>query len=416
MRYGLFAAAAAVMLIATMSAAQPKDKDKDEDEDAQAEKEEKPKKKDKKGDKGDKKGDKGKDEDEDEEKEGSGSGMMEQTGRDPAETETADKPEPKKKPKVKVQSTGKVKVEEEESPFLPPRKPLRLLGELLIGFGGTPLPGPVDEEEGLQIDGTVFTLRVGGSYDFSKKFTLGLLIPWSTGTVNEPSSVGAERIKRNTSAFGAPLITATIRSPLGKNTTVPWGLAIGIPIAQGNPDILGTDTAGQAQLELNMLADANSGWRDGELFHPKRLPVVPFVGIDYGKGRIEAGAFAKIAFLFNVGGEITNPNVPGLSGGTIELNSVAMRTVVGAGAKYWFLKSPMMFGGLDLWAVHNTIRPVTFKSGDSDEPNPIQFVIEPRVGMRFGSVVPSAGFVLPLGGDLGDHDAMGLRLGVDGSF
>jgi hypothetical protein len=400
MRHGLFAVA--VMLMATAAAAQP-DEEEEEAKPAKAQK----------GKKGDKeKGDKEKgDEDE---KEGGGAGMMDQTAPDPAETERAEKPEVKKKPKVTVKSSGQVGVEEaEESAFQPERKRLHLLGELLIGFGGTPVVGPADEEENAGTEGTVFALRVGASYDFSKRFSLGLLIPWTTGTVKDPVfAVGGQR-EQSTNALGAPLLTAEIRSPLGKNSTVPWGLAVGIPVAQGTPDISGSDTAGIAQLKLNMLADANSGWRDPELYAPKRLPVVPFAGIQHAKGRFEVGAFAKLAFLFNVGGELTDTS---FGNGTLELSSVALRTVIGTGAKYWFLKSPMMFGGLDLWMAHNTIRPITFKSGDADEPNPIQFVIEPKVGMRFGGVVPSVGFVFPLGGDLGEHDSKGLRLSVTGNF
>ena len=368
MRHGLFAVA--VVLLATAAIAQPK-KDKDEDETSEKEEGKKGDKKGKDKDK-DKKGEKGED---GEDKEGGGAGMMDQTAPDPAQTEKADEPEKKKaKRKVVVKSTAEAKADPDAAAgeeFVPPRKPLRLFGEVLIGFGGTPLPGP-DED----IQGSLFTIRVGGSYDFSKKFSLGLVIPWTTGTVEEPapSGSGTDTLKRNTQALGAPLITAEIRSSLGTHTTLPWGLAVGIPVAQGNPDFEGTDTAGITQFLLNSMADANSGWRDGELFAPKRLPVVPFAGIVYERICVDLHGFLKFAFLFNTGGEITQANV---TGGTLELNSVALRTVLGVGGKFWFLKKPKLFGGLELWTAHNTIRPVEFTSSSPDpaesgggDPNP----------------------------------------------
>jgi hypothetical protein len=408
MRHGLFAVA--VLLLATAATAAPK---KDKDDEETSEKEEKGGKKDK-GKKGEK-GEKG----EDDEKEGGGAGMMDQTAPDPAETEKADKPEKAKaKRKVVVKGTTEVKPEDAAAEeFVPPRKKLRLFGEVLVGFGGTPLPGP-----GEDIQGSLFTIRVGGSYDFSKKFTLGLLIPWTTGTVElpAPQGTGSTTIERNTQAFGAPLLTAEIRSSLGTHTTLPWGLAVGIPVAEGNPDFRGSDPGGITKFLLNAMADANSGWRDGELFASKRMPVVPFIGIVHEKNRIEAHGFLKFAFLFNTGGEITQANIPG---GRLEMNGMALRTVLGVGGKFWFLKQPKLFGGLDLWAAHNTIRPVEFTSSSPDpaeagggDPNPLQWVIEPRVGARFGAVVPSVGFVLPLGGLLSEADAKGLRIGVDANF
>src|SRR5215204_6582423 len=192
MRHGLFAVA--VLVFATAAAAQPK-KDKDDDETSD-------KDKGKKGDKKDKgkKGEKGEDGDE---KEGGGAGMMDQTAPDPAQTEKADKPEKAKaKRKVVVKGAKEVKVDPDAAAgdaFAPPRKPLRLFGEVLVGFGGTPLPGPGEE-----IQGSMFTIRVGGSYDFSKKFSLGLLIPWSTGTVEQPAELGSGSAtsKRNSTALG----------------------------------------------------------------------------------------------------------------------------------------------------------------------------------------------------------------------
>ncbi len=48
-------------------------------------------------------------------------------------------------------------------------------------------------------------------------------------------------------------------------------------------------------------------------------------------------------------------------------------------------------------------------------PTPFQFVLEPRILAQFGKVIPSAGVVLPLGGQLGGN-IYGLRLHVDVLF
>ena len=341
--------------------------------------------------------------------EGKPSGGMMDSG-DPADTEKADQG-----PYAPTGKTGELKEEAEaegraaggrEKPDLPqPRKPNQVFGELLVGFGNTPMPGPEPD-----LDATLFTIVVGGGHDFSKKFRLGLRVPWSTGTIDDPERSQST----STQALGSPELLAEYRVILSPRTDIPLELGIGVPIAQGNPDFTSTDTPGKEQARINALADAASGWRDGELFAPKRLPVVPLIGIRHRRSRLSAHTYTKMVFLVDTGTGLEEPTNPV---GTFSVNSLAMRWVFAGGAQYAFLPDPFVFGGLESWMVYNLIEPIEFQSGGGgDEPSKFQLVFEPRVGATFGAVTPSIGYLIPAGGQLADVGINGLRVRVEASF
>lgn len=353
--------------------------------------------------------DKGKDEDEKEEKSG-GSGM---DGSDPAYTETSDKgPYAPKGKTGKLAESKNAEVEVEEILKAKPRDKLVLFGEVFAGFGSTPLPGPA--AAGTSPDATVFTLLVGGGYDISPAFTAGIRIPWSTASID--GTAGGEGFSDN--AFGSPELLGEYRVSLSPITTLPILFGLGIPLAQGNPDPSAIEIGPQRKSAVNALADAAQGWRDGELYMPKRLPIVLGAGIRHQRKALDAYASSKFVFGINLGTEITNPDLFATGGGgELKVNSVSMRNVTLAGATYVFLKKPQLWGGVDTWMVIEMMDPVAYESIESVEtPSPFEFVLEPRLGAMFGQLRPSLGLVVPLGGELGDAGMIGLRIHADYAF
>jgi hypothetical protein len=337
-------------------------------------------------------------------------------GEDPGETERVERgPYSPTAGARKVTRKGDDKAEAEPERARAPRKKVQIFGEVVYGWGGAPIAGPgSDRSTG---DASGFVLMAGASYDFSPKFTLGLRVPWTTASFDERvGEPGTGALDAN--AFGAPELRAEYRIGLGKRTDLPIGLGVGIPVAQGNPDFTSGDNAAEQQAATNMFADAVTGWRDGELFMPERLPIVPFVGITYEGEKLDVRAFTKLVLAPDLGTEIRQPEE--VSGstviGTYEAAGMALRSVTGAGVAYWFLDSPRLSGGLDAWAVVNAVEPVEFESRSASGPSPFQFVIEPKLAAMFGPVRPSLGYVLPIGGRLSDTDAQGLRLRLDIGF
>ncbi len=331
---------------------------------------------------------------------------MSTTGADPAESEKSDKGPftPKsEEPDEPVVAPGPAKVDKGRK-----RDKISVFGEVLIGFGKVPLPSPTNVSSG---SATAVTLQAGGSYDVSPQFTAGLRLPWTTATVKQSDGKGL-----SSQALGAPELFGEYRVALSKLTHVPITFGLGIPVAQGNPDLTSNDRAGVAQGMANRVADAASGWQNSELFQPKRLPVVVGGGIRHERQDFELHAHAKFVVLPALGTDVAAPDDPD-GNGTYKLNSVALREVTSLGGSYNFLDSPIVYGGLDFALVWTAIDTFEFESSqNATPPSPVQAVLEPRLGARFGKISPNVSYIAPLGGSLGDSGIGGIRLHVDVAF
>ena len=336
---------------------------------------------------------------------------MASTGADPAESEKSDDgpfaPEGKTGELAEKQEQGEEVKEVEKGRA---RDKIVVFGEVLIGFGKVVLPSPTHEATR---KGTSVTLMAGGTYDFSPALTAGLRVPWTTATIKQPNqqNLGSQ-------ALGAPEIFGEYRVSLNKLTSVPITFGLGVPVAQGNPDLTSksSDGAGVAQDEVNRMADAASGWKDSELFQPKRLPIVVGAGIRHERRAFELHAHAKFVLLPALNTDVKNPNDPD-GAGTYKINGFALREVTSLGGSYNFLDDPVVYAGLDFALVWSAIHTVEFESSqNATPPSRLQAVLEPRVGARFGIVSPSVSYVAPPGGRLGEAGVGGIRLHVDVAF
>ena len=278
-----------------------------------------------------------------------------------------------------------------------------LFGNVLVGFGKAPLPGVgADKTTGKTTSGT---FMVGGYYDLSPELTLGARLPWTIGSQRQPDG-DTETV----TALGALELMGEYRVALSPFTRLPILFGLGAPTAQGTYN----DQAGIRQTNLNAMADAASGYRDPELFGPKRLPLIVGVGIDYQRKALSLRAATKFVLGIKVGGQLPSGQDPV---GTYELNSVTFRNVTSAGIAYQFLDRPKLFGALDSWLAYSAIDALEFKSAmGATPPTRFQVVFEPRIGARFGKISPSIGYIFPIGGRLADAPTSGLELHCDFGF
>jgi hypothetical protein len=287
------------------------------------------------------------------------------------------------------------------------RDKIQVFGQLVIGFGRAPLNKP-DYEPGDK--GTALGFQVGGRYDVTNALSAGLRIPITTAIVKRSNG------NLSSTVLGSPELFGEYRHALSRLTSIPILFGVGIPLAAGNPDATqGTDTAGIAKDYANRLADATSGWRDSELFQPKRLPIIVGAGVRHERRDWELHGDVKLVLLPALGTDVANPtDTDPPMAGTYARNAFALREVTTVGGTYNFLDAPLVYAGLDFSVVWSPIHTFDFDAtGGDPEPTSLQAVIEPKVGARFGVVAPSVGYIAPLGGRLGRGDVGGIRLHLD---
>ena len=344
---------------------------------------------------------------------------MEEGGKDPAQTETFEAGQfvPGKKQPKKA-ATGEEGEEEESTEGEAaeakpePEKPIKvrktvgLFGEAIIGFGQAPEPGPGTLKTG---DATSFGFMIGGHVDVTNPFRLMLRLPLSTGTIKNARNPPSDT---HVTALGVPELAGRLR--LGEPGATEWALrlGVGIPIGQGNPDVTAksSDTHGWEQARLQRVVNAANGWHDPELYTLKRIPVSPSLLFLYRGSKVRVNGELKLVLLPQIGGDVVDPTAGG-PGGTFQYNGLGFWTILGGSVSYEVLSKKYL--ALAAWATYEIARDYEWSGGNP--PSPLQFVIEPRILAQFGKVVPSVGFLLPLGGQLGG-DIFGLRLHVDVVF
>ena len=285
------------------------------------------------------------------------------------------------------------------------RSQVGAFGNVLIGFGQAPVPGPsADETTGKT---TSATFMVGGYYDLNSEVTLSARLPWTVGSARQ-----FDGDRASVQALGALQLMGEYRVTLSPFTRLPIFFGLALPTAQGGY----SDTSGVRQMELNAMADAASGYRDPELCGPKRLPLIFGVGIDYQRKALSVRAASKFVFGAKVGGQLGTTQDP-TGAGTYELKSVTFRNVTSGGIAYQFLDRPQLYGALDSWIAYSAVNAVEFKSANgASGPTRFQVVFEPRLGAHFGKFSPSLGYIFPIGGRLADSSTTGLELHCDVAF
>lgn len=289
-----------------------------------------------------------------------------------------------------------------------PRDETLAFADVLLASGRTPLPAPSGRAESR--DAKLVALIVGLQHDVSAKLTLGLRVPGTAASIERATLTGTE----SAFALGNPELFGEYRVKLSPVVALPVAFGLGVPVAQGDPDPSTTDAGAARSATVNALADAAHGYREGELYWPKRLPVVFGLGVRRETTTLTVHAATKLIAGFNIASALDNDRVFG-GVGRLDQNPVALRSVTGAGLAYQLLDEPALGAGLDAWFVYNPIVPIEFES-EARPPTPFQFVVEPRLFANLGKLRPSLGLVLPIGGRLHNADMLAVRVHLDYAF
>jgi hypothetical protein len=113
--------------------------------------------------------------------------------------------------------------------------------------------------------------------------------------------------------------------------------------------------------------------------------------------------------MVKIGGDITAPTV---GTGTLSAPALAWSLLLGGTASYEVFSHAHL--ALAAWARYGFQDAVEYDA-PAVAPTRLQIVLEPKILAQFGRVVPSIGFVAPIGGQLGG-DIYGLRLHIDVVF
>lgn len=325
------------------------------------------------------------------------------SGSDPANSEKSDDG-PYRPRAEKREIKGGVKTDEaatdDDDDAPAPRDPMAVFAELLIGFGRVPMPEPAYEDSP---SATAYALLLGGHYDLSPKLSVALRVPWTSVSVEGGDSA---------SALGSPELVGEYRVAMSPRTEIPIQLGVGFPIASGDPDLTGNDADAQNQYFANMFADAASGWRDGELYMPQRLPIAPSIGIRHSSGKLQLAAFTKFLIMPKLGGDVSEPDRE--PSGTYTMPGVVLRSVTYGDVNYRVFPKPNINVGLSSWLAYKFNDAFQFESDEAESPSGLALAFEPHVSARFGSITPSIGYLLFIGEQLDKMNA--LRLRVDLAF
>lgn len=280
--------------------------------------------------------------------------------------------------------------------------------EMVVGFGEM---NEVLNDASTPTNATVFSFLFGVQYRAWDIWTMGLRLPYATGTFK-----GGGHDDYNTFALGNFEASLSPSFQISRRLRVPVGLAFALPAASGdvfaNP---AEDPGSIAQAVVNDGADAARGLEESELFAYGRFGLIPSVGVTYDRGALHAAAQTKLAMMFRTGGE--DPNVTISSTHKLaEIHDPAVNWVTRASASYDVLDGRIS-PGLRLWLAVSG-EPVTKGTRDLSG---AQFALEPMVNAKFPvtdtmAVRGGLSFIIPAGGPVGGQlfgaSMTGMRLHV----
>jgi hypothetical protein len=267
-------------------------------------------------------------------------------------------------------------------------------------------------------DATVFSFLFGVQYRAWEIWTLGLRLPYSTGSLKGPLPSDVDDY--NTFALGNLEVSVRPSFQVSRRLRIPAGIAFSLPISSGDafadPAV---DAGAVAQALVNQAADASRGWEESALFASKRFGLIPSVGVTYDRGALRLAAQTKLEIMIKTGGNDPDAGVHSSQAGA-ELHDPSTNWVTGASVFYDLLDGKVS-PGLRTWLAVKTL---PFSKGTRDFSG-AQFVLEPTVNGTFpisGTFAIKAGlsFVIPVSGPVGGRDfgaAMyGMRLQAGAVF
>jgi len=286
--------------------------------------------------------------------------------------------------------------------------PVTLSLDLVLGWGKAPfavqnLPTTGTQAITYTVGGAtpadVQSFILAGSVEVARNVAFGVRLPVTFATFSPDGSAA-----RSTSSFGNIELEAewATRFALTSASTlsVVGTLGVALPTAQGDeipPDLTRRDASAvdvnaYDRFSLSRAASMARGDEDGALFEPNRLGIVPKIAAVYRGPRLSIEPSIKVENLLGTSSSLDAPYigeiVPAVRLG-YRVRRVAELT-------------------LRAWAN------VRFAAPSADRTT--SAAVEPGITLRFGTVLPYAGVILPVSGLPSDNSFLGIRLGIAAAF
>ena len=279
--------------------------------------------------------------------------------------------------------------------------------DLVLGWGNVPLavlnPASAHVAQNPQTNtygrsdatsSNVQSLVLGLGAQIAEHVGLGVRVPITFAGFSPNGSDS-----RSTAAAGNVEFEGEYGGRVARGLRLFGALGVALPTADGDeipPDLNApVGAVNQAAFDRYSLAKAAAyarGYEDNALFEPHRFGLIPKVGLQYRVAGFTLEPYVKVENLVATSSALASNYVGELVG--------ALR--VG----YWVQKQ----FELSVKAWFNT----GFAGTDEDKTTSAS--VEPQVVLRFGSVRPYAGFILPFAGPPQDASFRGVRVGVAAAF
>jgi hypothetical protein len=278
--------------------------------------------------------------------------------------------------------------------------------DIVVGFG------EMNEllSNGRPSEVAIFSFLFGAQYRAWDIWTMGLRLPYSTGSIKSKSD---EHGDYNTFALGNLEVSVSPSFQLSRRLRLPVGIAFTLPVASGDPFANpAVDPGSIAQALVNDGADAARGLEESSLFAYGRFGLVPSVGATYDRGSLHVTAQTKLELMFRTGGAEPDVKIHS-SHEYAKIHDPAVNWVTRASASYDFLGgkvAPM----LRIWLA---VGGEAVTNGERDFSG-AQFALEPGVIAKIPvtdtiAIRGGLSFIIPAGGPVGgqfDASINGLRL------
>jgi hypothetical protein len=246
-----------------------------------------------------------------------------------------------------------------------------------------------------QTQSNVQSFLLGASAEVGAHVGVGVRIPFTFAGFNPDGSAA-----RATTDFGNVELEGEYAAHLGRGLRLVGALGVALPTAQGDeiPATLNQTPSSQVDASaldrwsLSRSAMYARGYEDNALFEPHRLGIVPKVSLLYRIHGLSIEPWVKVENL--------------VATSTALAESYVGELVGGVRVGYWVHRQFEL--ALKGW--------VNGGFAGADEDKHTSASMEPQLVLRFGSVWPYAGVIIPLAGPPQDNSFVGVRVGIAAGF
>ena len=253
-----------------------------------------------------------------------------------------------------------------------------------LGLAKAPFPSSTAQE----ISGLLTSLLLEGEAAVAPALAVRLRVPLVLAGVDQPAGGARSEI-----AWGNPEAAVLWRLHDTAATRLLGRLALAVPLSGGDAALARRPLDNQTLL----LASAQRGHHEQELYAPGRVALTPAVRIDVTRGRLAAFGELKLPFMFAVARGDSEPQT------TVRALAVSTEATAGVSVAWWRLRA-----GVAPWL---TVALLPAGEIRGDPATRWTLTIDPDVSMRINDHLAAAvSATIPVAGALSAVPAIGLAL------